>query len=342
MPGPTGSNCTVSVLNRNVRANTDGTWVLPNIPANQGRVRARATCILSGITRFGQSNLLTIPLNGSVTLQPIIFGPISPIPALLTVTATPTSIITLGATSQIKVSATYPDNSTADVTAFSKGTNYTSSNPAVASVSSEGVVSAVRNGTVIITAFNEGTSGATQITIGIPPQITITSPLNGATVTQGATVPITTQITGGSTVVAVSFSVNGRIEFTTTTAPYIFNFAVPTGVSSFTLGASVRDTSGATASAPTIVIMAVPDPLTTVTGSVVDQNSAPVGGASVNCLGVTGTTLAGGTFSIPGVVTARGNIVCFASFLQGGLQLTGSSAAAAPVLPEPRTSVRSS
>ena len=55
----------------------------------------------------------------------------------------------------------------------------------------------------------------------------------GDTVTQGATIPITAQVTaGGATVIAVSFLVNGRIEFTTTTPPYIFNFSVPTGVSS--------------------------------------------------------------------------------------------------------------
>ena len=33
--------CTVSVLNRTVRVNADGTWVLPNVPANTGRVKAR-------------------------------------------------------------------------------------------------------------------------------------------------------------------------------------------------------------------------------------------------------------------------------------------------------------
>jgi hypothetical protein len=166
-------------------------------------------------------------------------------------------------------------------------------------VSPEGVVSAFSNGVVIITAFNEGASGSTQVTIGIPPQITITSPANGATVTQGGTIPITAQITGGATVLAVSFSINGRIEFTTTTVPFIFNFTVPTGVSSFTLGASVRDVSGATASAQTVVIMAVPDPLTTVIGTVIDPSSNLVAGASINCLGVTGTTSADGSFSIP-------------------------------------------
>jgi hypothetical protein len=209
-------NCTISVLNRNVRVNTDGTWVLPNVPANQGRVRARATCTLNGLTRFGQSDLFTVPLNGSVTLQPIIFGTISPIPSLLTLTATPPTISTLGQTSQIKVVATYPDSHTADVTTFAAGTNYSTSNSAVATVSTDGLVRAVSNGTVIITAYNEGTSGSTQVTIGIPPQITITSPTNGATVTQGGIVPITAQVTGGATVLSVSFSINGRIEFTTT------------------------------------------------------------------------------------------------------------------------------
>src|SRR5436309_8260861 len=80
-------NCTVSVLNRNTQVRPDGTWILTNLPVNQGRVRARAICTFSGITRFGQSDLFTVPLNGSVTLQPIIFGPVTPIPDSLVLTA---------------------------------------------------------------------------------------------------------------------------------------------------------------------------------------------------------------------------------------------------------------
>ena len=38
-------HCTVSVLNRTVPVNPDGSWVLPNVPANLGQVRARATCV---------------------------------------------------------------------------------------------------------------------------------------------------------------------------------------------------------------------------------------------------------------------------------------------------------
>ena len=34
-------HCTVSILNRNIPVKPDGTWVLPNVPANLGLVRAR-------------------------------------------------------------------------------------------------------------------------------------------------------------------------------------------------------------------------------------------------------------------------------------------------------------
>jgi hypothetical protein len=324
-------SCTISVLNRNVQVNTDGTWVLPNIPVNQGRVRARATCILNGLTKFGQSDLFTVPVNDSLTLQPIIFGSISPIPQLLTVTPSVASITTLGATSQMMTVATYPDGTSANVSAAAAGTNYTSSDTTVATVSADGVVQAVSNGTVFITAFNEGTSGAAAVQVGIPPQISITSPAAGATVTQGATIPVTAQVTGGATVASVSFTVNGRIEYTAVASPFIFSFTVPTGVASITLGATVQDVTGATATAQAVVIMAIPDVGTTVTGSVVDPSNNAVSGATVNCLGVTGTTSASGVFSIANVPTARGNIVCFATDVINGVTLTGSSSSAVPV-----------
>ena len=59
-------NCIVSVLNRTTRVNPDGSWILPNIPAGFGRVRARATCVQAGITRSGQSDFFSIPANGNV------------------------------------------------------------------------------------------------------------------------------------------------------------------------------------------------------------------------------------------------------------------------------------
>ena len=73
-------NCIVSVLNRTVQVKEDGTWVLPNIPANSGPVRARATCVENGLTTSGQSEFFTVPVNGSLDVPPIVIGPVTPIP----------------------------------------------------------------------------------------------------------------------------------------------------------------------------------------------------------------------------------------------------------------------
>src|SRR5215510_15150069 len=125
-------DCTVSVLNRTVRVNPDGSWVLPNVPANFGRVKARATCVRNGVTTSGESDYFTIPANGAVNLPTIVLGGTTQIPATLGITPANPTLTTAGATIQLQVTATFPDNSSRDITAASTGTNYTTSNPAIA------------------------------------------------------------------------------------------------------------------------------------------------------------------------------------------------------------------
>src|SRR5713226_5720586 len=147
--GQLNQNCTVSVLNRTVPVNPDGSWVLPNIPANFGQVKARATCIQNGTTVFGESDFFTIPANGAVNLPAITLGSTTPIPVSLAVSSSPSSLTTAGQTAQLTVTATYPDGSTKNVAAATTGTNYTTSNAAIASVT-DGVVTAVSSGTAVI------------------------------------------------------------------------------------------------------------------------------------------------------------------------------------------------
>jgi len=152
-------NCVVSVLNRNVRVNPDGTWVLPNIPSGIGQVRARATCVENGITRSGESDFFTISPNRMNAIPQIILGSTTQIPVSLTITPGNPSLTALGQTLQLGVNATYPDNSTKDVSAASTGTNYTTSNPTIATVNANGLVTAVAGGTVVIQATNDGATG---------------------------------------------------------------------------------------------------------------------------------------------------------------------------------------
>ena len=159
-------NCTVSVLNRTVPVNADGTWVLPNVPANFGQVKARAVCVQNGTTSFGESAFFTIPANGAVNLPAITLGATTLIPSLMTIgPAAPISLSSAGQTVQLAVTATYPDNSTKNVTAASTGTNYTISNPAIATITAGGLVTAVSSGTVVVQANNDGATAIVSISV---------------------------------------------------------------------------------------------------------------------------------------------------------------------------------
>src|ERR1700676_1375013 len=75
--------CTVSALNRTAPVDANGVWVLTNVPVGSGQIRVRATCVGNGVTRSGQSGLLTIPANGVITVDDISFDQLQPIPAQL-------------------------------------------------------------------------------------------------------------------------------------------------------------------------------------------------------------------------------------------------------------------
>src|SRR5262249_5651380 len=126
--GALNEHCVVSVLNRTAYVQADGSWVLPNVPANIGRVRARATCVEDGVTRAGQSDYFVVPRNGIVKVPDIVFDVVQPIPSKLTLATADPTLRAVGATAQLAAVATYPNGGTADVTAGASGTNYTSSN----------------------------------------------------------------------------------------------------------------------------------------------------------------------------------------------------------------------
>lgn len=162
---PLDQNCVVSVLNRTVQVGADGSWQLPNIPAGFGPVRARATCVEGGATTFGQSDFFSIQANHMNAIPPIVLGAITPIPNALNLTTGVTQLSTTGAITQLTALASYADGTQQDVTNAANGTFYAISNPAIATVSADGLVTAVSSGTAVIQAVNEGTAGIISIQV---------------------------------------------------------------------------------------------------------------------------------------------------------------------------------
>ena len=159
-------NCVVSVLNRNVQANADGSWVLPNVPANFGTVRARATCVQNGVTTYGESLPFALSGNQTLNLPHITLGPTTRIPTSLRVSVPSATLTSVGATTQVQALATYlGGGQPVDVTAT--GTSYSVSNPTIATITPGGQLRAVRSGTVVVQGINEGTQGILSLRVAL-------------------------------------------------------------------------------------------------------------------------------------------------------------------------------
>jgi hypothetical protein len=162
------AGCTVSILNRTAQVQPDGSWQLFNVPANFGPVRARATCVENGVTVSGQSSYITVQPNAVTGVDARIpLGPVDPIPAALTITAPTLALTQPQATTQLQVTATFPDGSTADVTGAT-GTTYTVSNPVIASVSPGGLVTALAAGNVFVAAMKDGALAVVDVAVEVP------------------------------------------------------------------------------------------------------------------------------------------------------------------------------
>ncbi|HEU4391286.1 MAG TPA: hypothetical protein VFV34_26035, partial [Blastocatellia bacterium] len=157
--------CVVSVLNRTALVKIGGGWSIPNVPTNMGQVRARVNCVNNGITITGQSDLFTVPTNGTIDVFSIRLAPPEPVPQSLTVTSPTPTLTSAGAAAQLSVIANFSNQVTKNVTAASTGTTYTNSNPAVATISGDGLVTARASGTVLFSALNDGAIGLIRLQV---------------------------------------------------------------------------------------------------------------------------------------------------------------------------------
>lgn len=157
----------VSAAGRSTVVASDGGFRLSNLPASTDLVRVSVERELDGQILYGRSEFFeVVDQQTQVLTTPVLLSPDPPLSTVgISAAASPMVLTTLGATSQITVTATLSDGSQADVTARADGSTYLSSNPAIAQVDENGIVTAVAAGIAAITVRNEGTSSVARITV---------------------------------------------------------------------------------------------------------------------------------------------------------------------------------
>src|SRR5215471_6197666 len=161
-------NCTATLLNRSIQISPDGTFAIPNIPVDQGFYRVRILCKNGNQSTEAASAFLSLVPNGETLVGPLTIGNVSPAPVSIVLSAPSTTLTTPGQTVQLAVQGILPDNSTKDLSTQASGTFYVSSNPKIATVSVDGLVTAVSRGQVIITARNEGATTTFSLRVNTP------------------------------------------------------------------------------------------------------------------------------------------------------------------------------
>lgn len=159
------ARCTVSVLNQVAQVQPDGSWLLPNVPSNLGRVRARMTCLQDGVTASGTSEFFSIATNRMNAIPPVPLGAAATTPARIAVTAPNVLLSGVGQSVQLAVRATYADGTSRDVTAAEAGTTYSTTNPRIATVDASGRVTATGSGRALVSALHEAVLAAVAIDV---------------------------------------------------------------------------------------------------------------------------------------------------------------------------------
>ena len=224
--------CRVTVNGRTVYARPDGSFRIANIPASNDFQRVEVVCRdPNGNVLYGRSLQFTVQDRDRIGIGDIFLTPTPPV-APWSITATPDkTLLGVPDSTQVRVLALYTNATQGDVTPRSAWTTYQSSNPGVATVDPNGVVTAVGAGTVIITARNEGATATTSIKVD--PGDPRTTVIGFVQESNGAPVPNATVNVVGQTGTATT-DAGGRFE--------IANVFSRAGPLQLTASATVRGT----------------------------------------------------------------------------------------------------
>lgn len=353
-------HCTVTIQNRSAQVQSNGYFAIANVPAEPGLFRMRVTCVKDGVTTFGISKFISLmPNSGSfIGNDEITMGAFDPLPVELGLTAATTILSNKNQVLQLSASATLSNGSLKDVSSETNGTFWSSSNPGIADVNSNGVVIAKARGASIIQARNEGVLASLAVTVLIPND----ADSDGMTDEYERANGLNPNDSSDAAQDADSDGLTNLQEFQRGTNP---RNADTDGDGLTDTAESLRGTDPLRADSdgdgladgeevrlgtnplsrdtdndgiPDALELrlrlnpSVADPTTTVRGRVVFANGNPVSGATALLFDfLTANTDANGFFTLTGVPANQGPLSIVARFIQGNQVFDGASASTAPV-----------
>ena len=247
-----------------------------------------------------------------------------PTKSISSLAVSPSSVsLAVGATQQLTATATYSDGSTANV---SSQASWASSNGALASVNSSGMVTTVGAGSVTVTASFSGVNGSTQVTVTQAAKTVTAIAITPATVTLavGSTQQLTATATysDGSTG-DVSSQASWTSSNTVLASVSATGLVTAAGTGSVTITGTVTGVSGTSQ-------ITIPQATKTLTSIAVTPATAAVAVGATQQLVATATYSDGSTANVSANVSWTSSQVAVASVNASGL-VTGVAGGSATV-----------
>ncbi|MCH8146994.1 MAG: Ig-like domain-containing protein [Planctomycetes bacterium] len=172
---------TVTVNGQTVQVEPDGSFRIPNVAApdlfgpdgpgsardflSDDFIRVVATSTFNGITRYAFGECFQIRQGETFTVEDLTVKDFPPVPVSLSIAPDTPTLTAIGETTQIRVTGTLLDGTTQDLTQRNSCTIYRTSNPAIATVAADGLVTAVSAGPVFIVATNGGATAVARLQV---------------------------------------------------------------------------------------------------------------------------------------------------------------------------------
>ncbi len=173
---------TVTVNGQNVQVNPDGTFRIPNVsaadqfgPGGPGTrpdflsddfLRLTGVSTAGGVTRYLFSQPFQIRQGQQFVVTGLTFTTSAPppVPAAIRLSAA-SPVVQVDESEQLTVTATLANGSQQDVTPRASWTVYRTSNPGIATVDEDGLLTGHAAGVAFVTAVNEGATAVLQVTV---------------------------------------------------------------------------------------------------------------------------------------------------------------------------------